>query len=112
MTIDNRYDFVMIFDVENGNPNGDPDAGNAPRVDAETGYGYITDVCLKRKIRNYIELAMPDKEGYNILVKPDKALNTKFTEAYETEGLETGQKGKKSDDVKRACEYMCEIIST
>ncbi len=107
MTIDNRYDFVMIFDVENGNPNGDPDEGNAPRVDAETGYGYITDVCLKRKIRNYIELAMPDKEGYNILVKPEKALNTKFTEAYETEGLETGQKGKKSDDVKRACEYMC-----
>ena len=52
MTIDNRYDFVMIFDVENGNPNGDPDAGNSPRVDAETGFGYITDVCLKRKIRN------------------------------------------------------------
>ena len=52
MAIKNRYDFVMLFDVENGNPNGDPDAGNNPRVDAETGYGYITDVCLKRKIRN------------------------------------------------------------
>ena len=52
MAIENRYDFVMLFDVENGNPNGDPDAGNTPRIDAETGYGYITDVCLKRKIRN------------------------------------------------------------
>lgn len=107
MTIDNRYDFVMIFDVENGNPNGDPDAGNAPRVDAETGHGYITDVCLKRKIRNYVELAKEGEAGYNILVKPDKALNSKFTEAYEKEGLETGQKGKNVDDVKRACEYMC-----
>ena len=56
--IGNRYEFVMLFDVENGNPNGDPDAGNAPRVDAETGYGYITDVCLKRKIRNYVELVL------------------------------------------------------
>ncbi len=107
MTINNRYDFVMIFDVENGNPNGDPDAGNAPRVDAETGHGYITDVCLKRKIRNYVELVKADEEGYNILVKPDKALNTKFAEAYQAEGLETGQKGKKTDDVKKACEYMC-----
>ena len=85
MTINNRYDFVMIFDVENGNPNGDPDAGNAPRVDAETGHGYITDVCLKRKIRNYVELVKADEEGYNILVKPDKALNTKFAEAYQAE---------------------------
>lgn len=107
MTIDNRYDFVMIFDVENGNPNGDPDAGNAPRVDAETGHGYITDVCLKRKIRNYVELAKDGEAGYNILVKPDKALNSKFTEAYEKEGLKTGQKGKNVDDVKQACEYMC-----
>ena len=83
MAIKNRYDFVMLFDVENGNPNGDPDAGNAPRVDAETGYGYITDVCLKRKIRNYVELCKEGEAGYQILVKPDKALNTKFTEAYE-----------------------------
>ena len=56
MAIKNRYDFVMLFDVENGNPNGDPDAGNAPRIDAETGYGYITDVCLKRKIREWNEM--------------------------------------------------------
>lgn len=107
MTIENRYDFVMLFDVENGNPNGDPDAGNAPRVDAETGYGYVTDVCLKRKIRNYVELCKEGEEGYNILVKPDRSLNSKFTEAYEKEGLETGKKGKKADDVKKACEYMC-----
>ena len=107
MAIKNRYDFVMIFDVENGNPNGDPDAGNAPRVDAETGYGYVTDVCLKRKIRNYVELCKEEQQGFNILVKPDRALNTKFTEAYEKEGLETGLKGKKIDDVQKACAYMC-----
>lgn len=107
MAIKNRYDFVMLFDVENGNPNGDPDAGNSPRVDAETGYGFITDVCLKRKIRNYIELAMEGEKGYNILVKPDKALNTKFAEAYEAEGLKKKNKGKDQDDVKKAREYMC-----
>lgn len=87
MAIHNRYDFVMLFDVENGNPNGDPDAGNAPRVDAETGYGFVTDVCLKRKIRNYVELCQEGEPGYNILIKPDKALNTKFTEAYVAENL-------------------------
>lgn len=92
MAIENRYDFVMIFDVENGNPNGDPDAGNSPRVDAETGYGYVTDVCLKRKIRNYVELLKEGEPGYNILIKPDRSLNSKFTEAYVTEGLETGKK--------------------
>ena len=87
MALSNRYDFVMLFDVENGNPNGDPDAGNAPRVDAESGYGYITDVCLKRKIRNCVELFMEGQPGYNILIKPDKALNAKFAEAYEELGL-------------------------
>ncbi len=107
MAIENRYDFVMLFDVENGNPNGDPDAGNSPRVDAETGYGYITDVCLKRKIRNYVELCKEGEAGYNILIKPDRSLNTKFTEAYEQEGLKTKNKGKKSDDVKKARDYMC-----
>ncbi|MCM1303629.1 MAG: type I-C CRISPR-associated protein Cas7/Csd2 [Butyrivibrio sp.] len=107
MAIENRYDFVMLFDVENGNPNGDPDAGNAPRMDAETGYGFITDVCLKRKIRNYVELCKEGEEGYNILIKPDRALNTKFTEAYEKEGLKTKNKGKNSDDVRKARDYMC-----
>lgn len=107
MAIENRYDFVMIFDVENGNPNGDPDAGNSPRVDAETGYGYVTDVCLKRKIRNYVELLKEGEPGYNILIKPDRSLNLKFTEAYVTEGLETGKKGAKKDDVIKARDYMC-----
>lgn len=107
MAIENRYDFVMLFDVENGNPNGDPDAGNAPRVDAETGHGYITDVCIKRKIRNFVELFKEDEAGYNILIKSDKALNTKFKEAYVAERLKTKNKGKNTDDVKKAKEYMC-----
>ncbi len=107
MAIHNRYDFVMLFDVENGNPNGDPDAGNAPRVDAETGYGFVTDVCLKRKIRNYVELCKNGEAGYGILIKPDKALNTKFREAYEAEGLKVNNKGKNIDDVMTARAYMC-----
>ena len=107
MAIENRYDFVMLFDVENGNPNGDPDAGNFPRVDPETGCGYITDVCLKRKIRNFVELYKEGEEGYNILIKPDRYLNAKFTEAYEKEGLKTKNKGKNADDVKQARDYMC-----
>lgn len=108
MTIDNRYDFVMIFDVENGNPNGDPDAGNAPRVDAETGYGYITDVCLKRKIRNYVELVKEGQYGYSILIKNDRTLNSKFKEAYTALGLQTGQNGKNKEDVILARDWMCE----
>lgn len=107
MAIKNRYDFVMFFDVENGNPNGDPDAGNAPRVDAETGYGYITDVCLKRKIRNFVELVKEGEQGYNILIKPDRSLNAKFTEAYEKEGLKTKNKGKDADEMMKARAYMC-----
>lgn len=107
MAIENRYDFVMLFDVENGNPNGDPDAGNAPRVDPETGCGYITDVCLKRKIRNFVELYKEGDEGYNILIKPDRYLNAKFTEAYEKEGLKTKNKGKNADDMKTARDFMC-----
>lgn len=108
MAIENRYDFVMLFDVENGNPNGDPDAGNAPRVDPETGCGYITDVCLKRKIRNFVELYKEGEEGYNILIKPDRYLNAKFTEAYEKQGLQTKNKGKNTDDVRKARDFMCE----
>ena len=105
--INNRYDFVMLFDVENGNPNGDPDAGNTPRIDAESGLGYVTDVCLKRKIRNYVELVKGGEEGYNILVKMDKALNTKFTDAYGNNDLKKGQKGKNKNDVDTARKFMC-----
>lgn len=107
MTISNRYDFVMLFDVENGNPNGDPDAGNSPRIDEESGHGYVTDVCLKRKIRNYVELCKEGAAGYKILIKADKSLNEKFTEAYKEQGLELKQKGKNTDDVRKAREFMC-----
>lgn len=105
--LEHRYDFVMLFDVENGNPNGDPDAGNAPRIDVETGQGIVSDVCIKRKIRNYVQLVKEGEPEYNILIKPDKALNTKFTEAYEENSMKTGAKGKKEEDVTKAREYMC-----
>ncbi len=103
----NRYEFVMLFDVENGNPNGDPDAGNMPRVDAETSNGIVTDVCLKRKIRNYVEVARAGQAGYNILIKTDKALNTKFAEVYQACDLKTGEKGKNTDSVAKARDYIC-----
>lgn len=106
--IDNRYEFVLLFDVENGNPNGDPDAANMPRIDPETSHGIVTDVCLKRKIRQFIEIAMEGVTGYNILVKNDAALNTKFSEAYEAKNLPHKQRGKNPDDVKTAQAYMCE----
>lgn len=106
--IKNRYEFVMFFDVENGNPNGDPDAGNAPRIDPETNYGIVTDVCIKRKIRNYVDLVMEGKPGYNILVKSENVLNTKFTKAYECCELDLKQKGKNLSDVEQARNFMCE----
>ena len=68
-TIQNRYDFMLVFDVKDGNPNGDPDAGNLPRVDAETGEGLVTDVCLKRKVRNFVQLTKGANAGYDIFVK-------------------------------------------
>ncbi|MDD4493622.1 MAG: type I-C CRISPR-associated protein Cas7/Csd2 [Eubacteriales bacterium] len=106
--IKNRYEFVILFDVENGNPNGDPDAGNMPRTDPETSYGIVTDVCIKRKIRNFVELTKANEANYNILIKPDKALNTKFTMAYESLDLETGKKGAKPDNVETARRFMCD----
>lgn len=105
MALNNRYEFVMLFDVENGNPNGDPDAGNTPRIDPETGLGYVTDVCLKRKIRNFVELSKEGESGYNILIKPDRSLNTKFTEAYDEENIP--HKSKNADDVRKARDFMC-----
>ncbi|QNK39722.1 type I-C CRISPR-associated protein Cas7/Csd2 [Caproicibacter fermentans] len=107
MSLHNRYEFVMLFDVENGNPNGDPDAGNMPRVDAETSIGIVTDVCLKRKIRNYVEATQEGKPGYNILIKNDRALNTKYTEAYDACSLKTKQKGKDQNAVAQARDYIC-----
>ena len=81
-SIRNRYEFVILFDVENGNPNGDPDAGNMPRVDPETGLGLVTDVCLKRKIRNYVETAKEDAPGYRIYVKDGVPLNRSDNEGF------------------------------
>lgn len=106
--IKNRYEFVMFFDVENGNPNGDPDAGNMPRTDSETGLGIVTDVCLKRKIRNFVEIAKEGEPYYNILMKNDRSLNSKFTEAYKESDMETGKKGKNTADVATAKKYMCD----
>ncbi|MCD8208812.1 MAG: type I-C CRISPR-associated protein Cas7/Csd2 [Bacteroidales bacterium] len=101
-TITNRYEFVLLFDVENGNPNGDPDAGNAPRTDAETGLGFVTDVCIKRKIRNYVDEVMEGKEGYEILIKTDRALNDKFAEArQQVSGSD------KKNEISNARDYMC-----
>lgn len=108
--IKNRYEFTVIFDVENGNPNGDPDAGNMPRIDPETSIGLVTDVCLKRKIRNFVEIYKEDEPGYNILIKEGKALNTKFAETYDYIGVDPKKKrnaNEKAEVIKRAKEYMC-----
>jgi CRISPR-associated protein Csd2 len=104
--IKNRYEFVLLYDVENGNPNGDPDAGNMPRIDPETGYGIVTDVCLKRKIRNYVEMITGDKAGYRIYVKEGTPLNQNHAEAYKAIGLAPGAKAPLSD-VEKARRWMC-----
>lgn len=85
--IKNRYDFVILFDVENGNPNGDPDAGNMPRIDPETGLGLVTDVCLKRKIRNYVEMVREDEPGYRIYIKDSVPLNRSDRSALKYVGI-------------------------
>ncbi|TAN37771.1 MAG: type I-C CRISPR-associated protein Cas7/Csd2 [Verrucomicrobia bacterium] len=97
--IKNRYDFVLIFDVQDGNPNGDPDAGNLPRVDAETGCGLVTDVCLKRKVRNYATLTKTDEPGYDIFVKERAILNVKIDEGYKAAGLDP-EAAKKAEEKK------------
>ena len=109
--IKNRYEFVILFDVENGNPNGDPDAGNLPRIDPESGYGIVTDVCIKRKIRNYVETVEEDSEGYKIYIKEDVPLNRSDSTAYDYLG--TDDKGikdlkKKDPEVDRKIrDFMC-----
>lgn len=85
--IDRRYEFALFFDVENGNPNGDPDAGNMPRIDPETSLGLVTDVCLKRKIRNYVDLAKGGEDGYDIYVKEGAVLNCQHRRAYDATGV-------------------------
>ena len=109
--IKNRYEFVILFDVENGNPNGDPDAGNMPRIDPETGYGLVTDVCLKRKIRNYVETAKEGESGYGIYIKDSVPLNRSDLEACKAVGVdekklkEARSKDKALDEKLR--DFMC-----
>lgn len=100
--IQNRYDFVLLFDVKDGNPNGDPDAGNLPRVDPETGHGLVTDVCLKRKVRNYVQLAKGNAAGYDIFVKEKAILNKEIREAYEALAINLSEPpADKNDGEKR-----------
>ena len=109
--IKNRYEFVVLFDVENGNPNGDPDAGNMPRVDPETGYGLVTDVCLKRKIRNYVEMAKEGEKGYRIYIKDGVPLNSSDKEACAYVGADPDKlkEAKKKDEHldEKIRDFMC-----
>lgn len=109
--IKNRYEFVIFFDVENGNPNGDPDAGNMPRIDPETGYGLVTDVCLKRKIRNYVETVKDGESGYRIYVKDNVPLNRSDAEACAYVGIDPSKlkEEKKKDDSldEKIRDFMC-----
>jgi len=100
----NRIDFVYIFDVQDGNPNGDPDAGNLPRVDAETGMGLVTDVCLKRKVRNYVQVAKQLADGYDIFIKEKAVLNTLIDAAHEDESV---KKADDKDKANAARDIMC-----
>lgn len=104
----NRYDFMLIFDVKDGNPNGDPDAGNLPRVDSETGEGLITDVCLKRKVRNYVQLTKGTEAGYDIFVKEKAVLNNLVDEAYAELGIDANaKKPAKGEAVDKGRALMC-----
>jgi CRISPR-associated protein Csd2 len=115
--INNRYDFIMLFDCTDGNPNGDPDAGNMPRIDPETNQGLVTDVCLKRKIRNYVAAVKDDEPGFKIYISDDALLNTKDNEAYKYLGIEFNEKDdeKRKEKIKRTDplaenkikEFMC-----
>jgi CRISPR-associated protein Csd2 len=115
--INKRYDFILLFDVMNGNPNGDPDAGNSPRIDPETGHGLVSDVCLKRKIRNFICLAKADPQheqpasGYDIYVKEKAVLNVQHKKAYTALGLQLDVKGvKAAENVEKARKWMCQTF--
>lgn len=115
-TIKNRYDFVVYFDVENGNPNGDPDAGNMPRIDPETSLGIVTDVCLKRKIRNYVETVKEGERGFEIYIKDGVPLNASDRRALDEFGVGTDDKAikklKKDDPAldEKIRDFMCETF--
>ena len=108
--IKNRYEFVLLFDVKDGNPNGDPDAGNLPRIDPETGNGLVTDVCLKRKVRNYVGLVKGEQPPYEIYVKEKAVLNRAHERAYKAYDLKPEAKKlpKKEEDAKRVTGWMCQ----
>lgn len=107
--ISNRYEFVYLFDVTNGNPNGDPDAGNLPRLDPETNQGLVTDVCLKRKIRNYVSLEQEGAPGYAIYMQEKSVLNNQHKQAYEALGIESEAKKLPKDEAKarELTAWMC-----
>lgn len=109
--IQNRYEFAILFDVENGNPNGDPDAGNMPRIDPETNLGLVTDVCLKRKIRNYVETVKESATGYRIYIKEQVPLNHSDAEAYADAGIDPKKvkEAKKADPTldEKLRDFMC-----
>ena len=98
--LNNRIDFVYIFDVQDGNPNGDPDAGNLPRVDAEPGMGRVTDVCLKRKVRNYVQVAKGLSDGYDIFIKEKAVLDNLVNDAYDQEIVEKADKSNKKEKAR------------
>lgn len=108
-TIANRYEFVLLFDVTNGNPNGDPDAGNLPRLDPETNQGLITDVCLKRKIRNYVALEKEHDAGYTIYMQEKSVLNNQHKKAYEALDIKPESKKlpKEAEKARQVTEWMC-----
>lgn len=110
MALNNRYDFVLLFDVKDGNPNGDPDAGNLPRTDAETGRGLVTDVSLKRKVRNFVGIVKDEQPPFEIYVKEKAVLTQQQEKAYLALGLDPkGKDGKRKggDDVETAKKWMC-----
>lgn len=108
--INNRYDFVYLFDVKDGNPNGDPDAGNQPRIDPETGHGIVTDVCLKRKIRNFVTMAepKPDENFYDIYVKERGILANEQRQAYVNLNKESSKVRASDQPNEQASKWMCQ----
>lgn len=106
--IENKYDIVLLFDVQDGNPNGDPDAGNLPRVDAETGLGLVTDVCVKRKIRNYVQLVRGCVKPYDIFIKEKAILNNLIGEAFQQDEVKAVESDKKKGEKNEAArQWMC-----
>lgn len=103
----NKIDFVLLFDTSDANPNGDPDRGNMPRIDDQTEHGLVTDVCLKRKIRNFVQMTRANVDGYEIFVKEKVILNDEQGRAYSALSLDTKSKDKKTKNEQLARDWMC-----